>query len=174
MLPAIIFQIAEEERKATTTTSKAAERKDNEEVSGELKLKQQLETATSGLIAKYEAQINEMKNQHYQRVQERECLLLVIGASCPCLINSLSVLSVERNYRISMNNARNKSETEIKWKTNQFERDLESARKAHQRELEESKRKFDAVLATREKEHKKVILDYEAKDKAWQLEKQVR
>ena len=170
-MSAIIFQIAEDEKKATTM-SKAAERKDNEEVSVELKLKQQLETATSGLIAKYEAQINEMKNQHYQRVQERECLLLVPGGSY--LINSLSVLSVERNYRISMNNARNKSETEIKWKTNQFERDLESARKAHQRELEESKRKFDAVLATREKEHKKVILDYEAKDKAWQLEKQVR
>lgn len=112
------------------------------------KINEQMKAATKAIGLKYEAQINELKNQHNQRIQE-----------------------LERTYRISLNNAKNKNESELKWKITKYEQELENCRKSHQIEMDNAKKKFDQSLNQEKEELKRLAMEYNAKDEAWKKEK---
>ncbi|XP_059081967.1 probable WRKY transcription factor protein 1 isoform X2 [Tigriopus californicus] len=119
-----------------------------ERAKDEEKINEQMQAASKAIESKYEAQINELKNQHNQRVQE-----------------------LERTYRISLNNAKNKNESELKWKVTKYEHELESCRKSHQIEMDDAKKKFDQSLNQEKEELKRLAAEYNAKDEAWKKEK---
>eukprot|EP00095_Tigriopus_kingsejongensis_P002636 maker-scaffold441_size170131-snap-gene-0.31 protein:Tk02636 transcript:maker-scaffold441_size170131-snap-gene-0.31-mRNA-1 annotation:"microtubule-associated tumor suppressor candidate 2 homolog isoform x2" len=113
------------------------------------RLKEQLEAAAKSMVLKYETQINDLKNQHGQRIQE-----------------------LERTYRISLNNAKNKSESELKWKVSKYEHDLDQCRKSHHHELEQAEKKFDQSLVQEKEEHQQLVKEFKSQEDTWKQEKQ--
>ena len=83
------------------------------------------------------------------------------------------LLPVLRDKTTAVNNARNTFETELKRQLATFEKDLHELKSQHNTELQNREHMFHAKMREREQKHQEIIAQYEARDEAWQNEKEV-
>ena len=81
---------------------------------------------------------------------------------------------VLRDKTTAVNNARNTFETELKRQLATFEKDLHELKSQHNTDLQTREHMFHAKLREREQKQQEIIAQYEARDEAWQNEKEVR
>ena len=81
---------------------------------------------------------------------------------------------VRREKETELNNARNNYETELKRKISNAQRTVDVA-KVHNNDMEirKIKHKYEQELKAKEEVQALVCRDYQERDQAWQLEKQV-
>ena len=73
-----------------------------------------------------------------------------------------------------LNNARNNLETELKTKITEAMKTIEIAKsQSSEMEIRKVKEKYEQEFKSKEEARVKVFRDYQERDQAWQLEKQV-
>ena len=73
-----------------------------------------------------------------------------------------------------LNNARNNFETELKTKITEAMKNIEIAKsQSSEMEIRKVKEKYEQEFKAKEEARVKVFRDYQERDQAWQLEKQV-
>ena len=86
---------------------------------------------------------------------------------------SIFLCAVLREKTTAVNNARNTFETELKRQLATFEKDLHDLKSQHNTDLQKRDQMFVAKTRDREEEQHQIIAQYEARDEAWQAEKEV-
>merc|ERR1712038_67267 len=86
--------------------------------------------------------------------------------------NSLKIQQVLRDKTTAVNNARNTFETELKRQLATFEKDLHELKSQHNTDLQKRDHMFATKTREREEEQHQIIAQYQARDEAWQAEKE--
>ena len=82
-------------------------------------------------------------------------------------------ITVLREKTTAVNNARNTFETELKRQLATFEKDLHELKSQHNTDLQKRDHMFATKTREREEEQHQIIAQYQARDEAWQAEKEV-
>ena len=90
----------------------------------------------------------------------------------PLIIQNLKI-TVLREKTTAVNNARNTFETELKRQLATFEKDLHELKSQHNTDLQKRDHMFATKTREREEEQHQIIAQYQARDEAWQAEKEV-
>ena len=80
---------------------------------------------------------------------------------------------VLRDKTTSVNNARNTFETELKRQLATFEKDLHELKSQHNTEMQTMECNYTRQIREQHEKHQEIIAQYEARDEAWQNEKEV-
>lgn len=86
--------------------------------------------------------------------------------------NSLKIQQVLRDKTTAVNNVRNTFETELKRQLATFERDLHELKCKQNNEIQDMESRCHQQLKVQEEKHQEIIAQYEARDEAWQAEKE--
>ena len=78
-----------------------------------------------------------------------------------------------RDKTTSVNNARNTFETELKRQLATFEKDLHELKSQHNTEMQTMECNYTRQIREQHEKHQEIIAQYEARDEAWQNEKEV-
>ena len=78
-----------------------------------------------------------------------------------------------RDKTTSVNNARNTFETELKRQLATFEKDLHELKSQHNTEMQTMECNYARQIREQHEKHQEIIAQYEARDEAWQNEKEV-
>ena len=81
--------------------------------------------------------------------------------------------SVLRDKTTAVNNARNTFETELKRQLATFEKDLHEMKSQHNTEMQSMEQTFTTQIREQHVKQQEIIAQYEARDEAWQNEKEV-
>ena len=81
---------------------------------------------------------------------------------------------MQREKETELNNARNHLETELKTKITEAMKTIEIAKsQSSEMEIRKVKEKYEQEFKAKEEARVQVFRDYQERDQAWQLEKQV-
>ena len=78
-----------------------------------------------------------------------------------------------RDKTTAVNNARNTFETELKRQLATFEKDLHELKSQHNTEMQTMEQNCTRQIREQYEKHQEIIAQYEARDEAWQNEKEV-
>ena len=78
-----------------------------------------------------------------------------------------------REKQTEVINAKNRFETDLKTQAEETRRVMEEMRAAHKEQMARMQSEMEAQMHAMRREHSKVVDNYEARDQAWQLEKEV-
>ena len=84
-------------------------------------------------------------------------------------------MAVRREKETELNNARNNYETELKRQLAEAHKSIElnKSRQNNEMEITRIRRKYEEELTSKEEAKNEVCREYQERDQAWQLEKQV-
>ena len=82
-------------------------------------------------------------------------------------------VAVTREKQTEVINAKNRFETDLKTQAEETRRVMEEMRAAHKEQMARMQSEMEAQMHAMRREHSKVVDNYEARDQAWQLEKEV-
>ena len=131
-------------------------------------MEREVKAAVSKVTAAYEERLSSARAEHSLKIQQGSIKLnfwILIAHSLFSL--------VLRDKTTSVNNARNTFETELKRQLATFEKDLHELKSQHNTEMQTMECNYTRQIREQHEKHQEIIAQYEARDEAWQNEKEV-